>query len=148
MLSKGQSSFPGHLNPAQFHDPDLPTLYHGSGQMMKPGTVIKPGNEGMAFSTTHRDTAASFANSNSGHTVENQLSEPSASWKQPGIFNPVYEVKPASDTKFNTYGNPHYATSQKGFEVGKIHSWTSEGEKLTPPPHELERANAPRESGI
>jgi hypothetical protein len=126
-----------HLNPAQFHGPELPTLYHGSGQIMKPGTVIKPGNEGMAFATTHRDIAASFANVNSNHSLGNMLGEGKASWNQPGIFNPVYEVKHAPDTQFGTKGNLDYATSQSGFQINKIHSWNSKGEHLTTSPNRL-----------
>lgn len=128
---------------------NTPKLYHGSGNLMKPGTVIKPGNEGVAFATPHRDIAATFANSNSGHTLNNQLQEGPSKWSQQSMFNPVYEVKPVnpSNTIHGYNSNPDYVASSSGFKVGKIHSWTSEGEKLAPSPSRLAEAERVRQMG-
>ena len=137
-----------NLNPNQFGP-----LYHGSSTVMKPGTVLKPGAEGVAFATSHRDTAALFANNN--RSIEAAVGEPKSRWKQDGIFNPVYQVSPvdSKSTNFGVDKSAEYATSEKGFKIDKVHSWTSQGEKLTPAPstiaeHEARVKKAKTKPGI
>lgn len=109
----------------------FPPLYHGSGTLMKPGTLIKPGGEGVAFATSHRDTAAMFASHNSNNTLEGSLGKYSKpEYRQLAMFHPVYSVEPAEDTETG-FKNPEYHASKKGFKIKGIHSWTSEGEPLT-----------------
>ena len=126
----------------------VPPLYHGSGQIMKPGSIIKPGAEGVTFASSHRDDAATFATANQDRTVANQTGQAKPEWKQMAMFNPVYSVE-AIDKKGRTpgyHGIPEFHASKKGFRVKGVHSWTSKGEKLTDSPSVVERNKKRREA--
>jgi len=123
----------------------FPPLYHGSSQEMKPGDTIKPGSEGVAFATSHRDQAGMFAVHRAGNTVDNQLGEPKAKWRQQAMFHPIYSVEPAEDTEAGTKGHPEYHTSKTGFKVKGVDSYVSEGQQFSPSPSSVARAKERKE---
>jgi hypothetical protein len=117
-----------NLNPKQF-----PELFHGStAETMKPGTIIRPGNDRVVWAGTNPERAADHVidRMNTGYRGRDNKK----GWHQQSLVSPVYEVEPLKTDKTLTdmsWWSKDSITSDKGFRVKGVKRYVTRGEKMS-----------------
>ena len=106
-------------------------LFHGStAETMKPGTIIKPGNDRVVWAGTNPERAADHVIDRMDTGYRGRDKNPG--WHQQSLVSPVYEVEPIKNDKTITdmsWWSKDSVVSDKGFRVKGVNRYVTRDEK-------------------